>query len=276
MSRRVLGVAAIVAGCCAPAVAHETWLMPSAFVARVGEEVRLDLSSGMAFPRLESPIQVQRIANASYRLGHAEGRIAKRDVRESSLVLRQVFSREGLATIWLDLKPRDIELSDDKVAEYLDEIDATEEIRSIWAEQKGLIPWHETYTKHAKTFVSIGDGKSDVSWRTGVGAAMELVPTANPCAVLAGDTGSVQLQVNSKPLAAWPVGLLMEGASQRIFRVTDAKGVATFSIDRPGRAMFFAVRLQFDNDRKSWNSDFCTMTFDVRLGRAPAAPEAAR
>lgn len=30
---------------------HETWMVPAAFQVQVGEEVRLDVTSGMEFPR---------------------------------------------------------------------------------------------------------------------------------------------------------------------------------------------------------------------------------
>ena len=92
-----------------------------------------------------------------------------------------------MATVWLDLKPKDITLDDGQVAEYLDEIGATDELRSEWAVRKGRVPWKETYTKHAKSFVAVrgGDG-DDRSWAEGVGSALEIVPATSPFAVEVG------------------------------------------------------------------------------------------
>jgi len=255
----------------ASALAHETWMMPSVFSAKVGEVVRFDVSSGLAFPRLESAIKAERVATAAYRLGQDVAEMKSLTTTGTSLVLRQAFPKGGVATVRMDLKPKDIEQTDDEVAEYLDEIDATADIRSIWAGQKGRVPWKELYTKHAKTFVAVGQAPPDRSWAIGVGAELELVPTTSPFTIEAGHEFTVELQANSKPLPNLPVGLLMEGASNRVFRTTNADGRATFPIATTGRAMLFAVRLRLANDGRSWRSDFCTMTFAAH-GTSSAAP----
>jgi uncharacterized GH25 family protein len=244
--------------------AHETWMMPSAFSAKVGEEVRLDATSGMSFPRLESPILADRVAKAAYRLGQDVFEVTGLKNAETSLVLRQSFAKAGIATIWLDLKPKEIELTDEEVAEYLDEIHATEKVRSIWAGQKGRVAWRESYTKHLKTFVAVGDAMKDASWSVSTGAALEIVPKTNPCSFEVGQDFTVELQTESKPLPGLPVGLFMGGAKDRVFRTTNANGRATFPVAAEGRAMLFTVRLQPAKDGKSWMSDFCTMTFEIR------------
>jgi uncharacterized GH25 family protein len=245
------------------ALAHETWVMPSTFSAKVGDVVRFELSSGMAFPQLESAIKEDRVAKAAYRLGQGKLALGAPKNSETSLVVRQAFSKDGVATVWLDLKPKDIELTDEQVAEYLEEIDATGDIRSTWAEQKGRVAWKETYTKHAKTFVAVGRPAADRSWAVGVGQALELVPSSNPLAVTVGGQFTVALHMSGKPLANVPVGLQVEGVKPHVFRTTDASGLATFPITKDGRAMFFAVRLIPSQDRENWTSDFCTMTFEI-------------
>jgi len=173
MRARNLAAGLLGAALAASAFAHETWLMPSAFSAKAGEEVRFDASGGMAFPRQEDAIKAERVATAAYRLGPDVVAVKNLKTADTSLVLRQAFPKAGTATVRVDLKPKDIELEDNEVAEYLDEIDAAADLRSIWAGQKGRVPWKETYTKHAKTFVAIGDaadrrrGTSDVSDREG-------------------------------------------------------------------------------------------------------------
>jgi uncharacterized GH25 family protein len=273
MHLRVAVASLLVAALGSAAPAHETWMMPSAFTASVGQEVRLDVGSGMEFPLPESPIQAGRVTSAKYRLGGGEFDAAASTTNEGSLVLRQTFERAGLATVWLDLKPKEIVLTDDEVAEYLDEIDATLSVRSAWASQKGHRAWKETYTKHAKTFVAVGDASRDASWKLGVGAALEIVPTGNPSAVAVGGDFPVELWAGSKPLPNVSVGLMAEGSTHRVFRTTDAGGRATFPIERPGRALLFAVWLRPAADGQSWISDFCTVTFEAhRLQPTPAAP----
>lgn len=249
---------------CVCALAHETWMIPSSFSAKVGEEVRLDVSSGMAFPRLESPIRAQRVAGARYRLGRVNARVAALKTSKTSLELRQAFTNAGVATVWLDLKPKEIALADDQVAEYLDEIGATDELRSVWARRKGRVPWKETYTKHAKSFVAVGAANDDRSWAEGIGSTLELIPTTSPFTVEVGGELTVELQAGGKPLANFPVGLMVDGSTERVFRTTNTGGRATFPVAREGRALLFAVRLVPAPDGSSWNSDFCTMTFAIQ------------
>ena len=264
LTTRLLAVVSLF--CAAPVLAHETWLIPSQFAAKVGEEIWFDLTSGMAFPRLEGAIQAQRVANASCRLGKERFEVTDLRAELSSLVLRRSFPKEGVATIWLDLKPKEIELSDDQVAEYLDEIGASAEIRRLWSEQRGRVAFKETYTKHAKTFVGVGDIGGDTSWKVPVGAALELVPRTNPCAVVAGTDFVVELRSKEGAVAGASIGLIVDGAKDRVFRKTDSEGLASFPVTRPGRAMTFVVLLNRQKDGTSWVSDFATLTFQVHGG----------
>jgi uncharacterized GH25 family protein len=259
------GVAAFVSVLAIAAYAHghETWMLPTPFSARIGETVRFEMSSGMEFPRLENAIRPERVASASFRLGGELVELKGLKTSTTSLVVRHAFRKNGVATVAVDLKPKDIQLTDDQVAEYLDEIGATESLRSTWAGRKGSVPWTESYTKHAKTFVAVGVTKDDRSWAEGLGSAFEFVPATSPFAVETGHEFTVQLQANGHPVPALPVGLLMEGAETRAFRTTDAEGRATFPITSTGRAMLFAVDLRLAKNGTSWQSDFCTMTFAV-------------
>jgi uncharacterized GH25 family protein len=264
MDKRAAVVTTLLLICAGSALAHETWLSPSAFRTKVGGEVRLDLTSGMEFPRLEGAIQPERVARAAVRLRGVESELSGLSAQKASLSMRQSFAKEGIATLWFDLKPKQIELTDDKVAEYLDEIDAAPDVRATWATQKGKVPWRETYTKHAKTFLAVGNTGDDRSFGDAVGSALELVPATSPLAARVGNDLTVRLLAGSKPLASVAVGLLTEGGARRVFKVTDADGAATFPLSRAGRAMLFAVRLARADDATSWSSHFCTLTLEVR------------
>jgi uncharacterized GH25 family protein len=244
--------------------AHETWIVPATFAAKVGEEVRLDVSTGMAFPAFETAVRAERIAKASYRLGKESVELKEFKAQDKSLAITKSFPKNGVATVWIDLKPRDIELSDEKVAEYLDEIGATADLRKTWAGQKGRIPWKETYTKHAKTFVAVGNVGEDRSWETPVAMKLELVPISDSFAAVVGKDFMVRLLADSKPVANAPIGLMSKSMKGRVFATTDTDGKATFTLRHSGAAMFFAVHLRFDKDAQRWHSDFTTLTFGIR------------
>jgi uncharacterized GH25 family protein len=178
--------------------------------------------------------------------------------------VRRAFHQAGIVTLSLELKPREIELTDDDVAHYLDEIGATAELRAKWTARQGRVPWKETYTKHMKTFVAVGTGRTEAPWRLPVGSALEIVPVTDPFAAVTGRAIVAELRVNGKPAPDQPIGLIIEGSTERAFATTDPSGRATLSLARAGRALLFAVRLWPSDDGKSWVSDFATMTFEVR------------
>ena len=228
----------------ATASAHETWIMPATFAAKVGEEVRLDVSTGMAFPTFDTAVRAERISQANYRLGKERGELKSFKAQDKSLAITQSFSKTGVAAVWLDLKPRDIELSDEKVAEYLDEIGATAELRKTWAAQKGRIAWKETYTKHAKTFLVVGKSGEDQSWKTPVEMKLEIVPISDPFSAVVGKDFTVRLLADGKPLAGAPIGLMNKSMKGRAFETTDSDGKATFTLRHSGEALLFAVHLR--------------------------------
>jgi uncharacterized GH25 family protein len=249
-----------------PALAHETWVLPSKFRAAPGEEVRFDVTSGMAFPALESPIRADRVAGAAYVASQTRSAIHDFETSDTSLFVRRAFPQAGIVTMSLELKPREIELTDDKVAHYLDEIGATAELRALWAAQKGRVPWRETYTKHMKTFVLVGMGLMETSWSRPVGSAFEIVPVTDPFAAVPGRPFTAELRANAKPAPDQPIGLIIGGSSERAFATTDSSGRATFSPTRAGRAMLYTVSLRPAGDGESWLSDFATMTFEILEG----------
>jgi uncharacterized GH25 family protein len=246
------------------AAAHETWIMPSTFAAKPKEEVRFDVTTGMEFPSPETAVRPARVARSGWRLGKERGDLTEFREGDKSLAVTRGFPQPGFAAVWLELKPRDIELSDEKVAEYLDEIGATEGVRKGWLAQKGRVAWKETYTKHAKTVVAVGDPAGDESWGTLVGMKLELVPVSSPFAARSGQKHTVQLLLDGKPLPRWPVGLTVKGHKERVFETSDADGKATFSLRHTGETLIFAVHLRPDGKAQRWQSDFTTLTLKAR------------
>ncbi|MCS6883876.1 MAG: DUF4198 domain-containing protein [Acidobacteriota bacterium] len=241
----------------ASAAPHETWLMPAEFYLSAGCSMRFDVSSGMDFPNVEFPIDPSRISEATCRINGKKTTLDNFSVSERSLTFLHEFSENGVATIWLQLKPRQITLSDDDVEHYFTEIGATEEIRALWMRQRGRKPWYETYTKCMKTFVKVGDGQ-DSSWVLPVGLELELVPQDDPFKAVVGKDFSVRLLFKGEPLKGFPVGII---CLRREFVHTDSNGVARFKLKCPGKTLFFAVYLR---SAENWQSTFTTMTIDVK------------
>ena len=244
-------------------LAHETWLSPSTYSSQAGQTIEFHLSSGMNFPKLEFAIRPERVRSAHSRLAGEEAELSNRTAEKNSLAFSRSFAGRGLITAWVTLYPKDIELSDEKVVEYFDEIHPSEQVREAWSRLKGSQKWKEIYTKCAKTCVVLGDAQDDRSWKKPVGMAFELVPLFNPTTLKGGQAASFQLLKNKEPLAHASVGLLADGKRGRIFQVTDAEGRATFPVERAGSVLAFAVDLQLAGDHATWESKFTTFTFEV-------------
>jgi uncharacterized GH25 family protein len=247
----------------ASAGAHETWLQPSTHAAASGKSVRFDLTSGMDFPKLEYAIERDRVANAAFRLEGSTGALGASKRGAKALTWNHVFAKPGLATVWVDLKPKGIALAPDKVEEYFAEINASAKVRATWKALPMGTQWNEMYTKHAKTYVHVGDEASDESWKIPAGASLEIVPLSDPTRVRAGDTLRVSLLRSGFPLPRTSVGLIIEGDAKRTFATTDDAGVASLPIARAGSALIYAVDLRPGSQRSSWQSDFATLTIEA-------------
>ncbi|MBA2432934.1 MAG: DUF4198 domain-containing protein [Chthoniobacterales bacterium] len=249
----------------AAARAHDTWLSPSTYSAKPGEPVSFDLTSGMEFPKLETGPKPERVERSGYRVGSETGELKTGTAGEKALRLEQAFGTPGVAIVWVQLHPREIEMSDADVAHYFEEIRASAEIEQAWAAQKGKQKWKELYAKCAKTFVAVGNpSAADESWKQPVGLTLELVPSQNPTTIRAGETAKFQLLRNGAPLPHAQVAL-HRGGGKPEFRVTGEDGAVEFKIAAPGPVLLTNVQLHPPADpAQPWQSEFTTVTFEVQ------------
>jgi len=159
-----------------PARAHEFWLAPSAYVASVGDTVRVSAFSGMGFRG-----EARRYAHA--RVVRFVAVDAERtDLADSGLegdsVFASVVARDaGGLLIAYESNAASIELPGAEFDRYLEEdgLDVPLALRRASGVKDGL--QRERYARRAKTWVS------GPSWRracTVTGLALELVPLADP------------------------------------------------------------------------------------------------
>lgn len=242
---------------------HDTWLLPRRMTVAPGSLVRLDLTSGMAFPTLDHAIAAERVIAARYRLGGKTLELEKRRAAAKSLQFSVNLKETGVATLWVVLKPRALDLKPGVVPEYLDEIGASEEIRQGW-KNSTTKRWREVYQKHAKTFVLVGKPEGDRSWAEPVGMALEIVPEKDPTALRVGDEFPVRVLKQGAPLAGFPVGLVCEGDKHGTLQKTNTEGRVTFKLSKAGRWLLRGTELRKATQPESdWESDFTTLTFAV-------------
>jgi uncharacterized GH25 family protein len=257
---------AALAACLLPAAAapaHDTWILASL---RGGERpvLRVEMTSGMAFPAPESGIRAERVTRAMVRAAGEARALPAPLPRKQSLRYEVAPPPFGLAVLWVELAPRALVLEPKLIEEYLREIGATQTVGPRWRSRPEPKTWREVYRKHAKSFLRVGAAPADdVSWREPVGMELELVPQSDPTALAEGGELSLVLLRDGRPLAGLPVAAERGtgAARQRRFAASDAAGRVSFQLDRPGPWLFAATDLR--ERGPDWESDFTTLTVTV-------------
>jgi len=217
------------------ALAHDTWLIPDRFQIAPGESVTLDLTSGMAFPALDGGPKRERIQAVMCRLASRTFELKDFEEGPKSLRIEAVFADSGVAALWVKSPPKQIELKPDQVKEYLDEIDAPAIVRQQWTEAKEPKRWRESYRKHSKTFVRVGDADADTSWREPVGMFFEIVPEKDPTSLRVGEDFLVRVLKDGKPFADFSLGIVAEGETKGSTKKTNIDGKVSIRLDKSGR-----------------------------------------
>jgi uncharacterized GH25 family protein len=265
MKLRIAAVLFLTFALGASSLAHDTWLIADRFVIAQGSEALLDLTSGMAFPTLETSIKPERLERARCRLGAHTFELKEFSPTPNSLRFAARLAEPGVATFWVELQPRALQLTAAQVREYLDEIGASIAIRNAWATARKPRRWRELYTKHSKTFVKVGELQTDQSWAEPVGLRLEIVPEKDPTSLRVGDEFPVRVLRDGTPLPGFPVGVVFEGSSKGRIEKTDYAGRVSFLLDRKGRYLLRATELRKSSQQGvDWESDFTTLT--VRTG----------
>ena len=244
-------------------LAHDTWLLPDRFVVAAGEPVNLALTSGMAFPQLETAIKPERVARASARCGGPEESLLAPTAVDHALRFKASCAFDGTAIIVVELKPRTLELTEKQVEEYLDEIGASSAIRDDWKNSPMPRHWREEYVKHAKTYIRVGSPRVG-----GVVSAVpnefDIQPFVDPTSLRVGKRAEIGLFFKGEPVTSFPVGFVHEGETGTLV-MTDEHGRAAFELTKPGKWLIRATRLHRSTKPDlDWESDFTTLTLEVR------------
>ncbi len=261
--RRVL-VAAFAVAAPAAALAHDTWLLPARWNVPVRDRLVVDLTSAMDFPRPETAVRADRLTSRSMRLNGTVGPLDARPPGAKALQLSAVPAAPGLATVWITTRPRTLDLKPDEVKHYLEEVGAWDTIGEQWSRSADQA-WRETYVKVAKTFIRVGDARSDGSWTEPLGASLEIVPTSDPTDLFEGQTLGLRLLWNGKPLADLAVGAAAAAPAKALLLKTDPEGRVAFRLDRPGPWLLRATLIRpVAGQAGAWESTFTTLTVEVK------------
>ena len=252
-----------------PLFGHDTWLAPDRSHAETPGIVVLSLSSGMEFPMLDHAIAGDRVASAKWRSAQGSGELPSGTRAPNALEWR-VNAFEGVTLFSVALHPRPSRLKRDQVRAYVDHLGLPNAaaVFSRWKRTSKADEIGYRYMKYAKTFVGRGSGEASPLWGEAADLRLELIPQSNPTSLTAGSTLEVQLVDRGKPLARYPVALLVEGTKDPMRVVTGVDGRARFVLPASGHYMMRATTLEPSADKASvWDVHFTTMTFEVARRR---------
>ena len=260
--RKIFGAALLLAT--GTAIAHDTWFQTGA---ADSQGVRLALGTGNRFPAMETGVDAVYLSYQGCRGAGAAGQVtpmtpvAPAGREPAAFELR---GPAGATTCWAQLKPFEIELPVDKIALYLDEIQASAEFRARWAEMAGRgVKWFERDTKHARIeFAGAGSAPVAMGMGMGMGMLQEGEPGRGPLRV--GDALNFRVLRDGRPLASFAVELRGDASRFGIWRRTDAQGRVALKAALAGRWVLRDVDLRLSAaERDVWESRFATLAFDV-------------
>jgi uncharacterized GH25 family protein len=248
----------------AQAFAHDTWLITDQMRVAPKTTVTLDLTSGVEFPKLDVAPKRENVPNASCRLAGRTFEVTDASPAPNSLQFKTELPQAGIATFWIKLPARTLELKPEQVKMFNEEVNAPEALQKEYDDMPEPKRWRGTSTKHPKTFVRVGEPKGDTSWKEPVGLFLEIVPEKDPTALRTGDEFPVRVMRDGAPFADFSLNAVTAGDKEGETRRTDAAGRATFKLGKAGRWLLRGVEA-----RKSTAPDMnfeaksTTLTFEV-------------
>ena len=250
--------------------AHETWLQPISFFVDkpAAQIVHMTSAMGEHYTTPETAIEPSRVARSGVWFAGARLPLTQPTKQEHELALTWTPTKSGVGAIFVELAPRVLDLPDSLINEYFDEIGASPELRKQWTDTPSPKRWRESYAKHAKTYVRVGDAKAAYPWRGETGMGLEIVPGSDPTRIVAGDTVSFGVVYKGKRMTRFTLAVFREGAAKAEFITTNRAGRALFPAAAAGNVLLTGVHLRRVHEPSlEWRSDFTTMTLRVQARR---------
>lgn len=252
-----------------PVLAHDLYLKPETFFAKLNEKLAIGILNG-TFSASEGAVDFARLRDVSVvpplgtRVNPAEADFSKNG---TTSFLNLEAREPGTYVVGLSTVPREINLEGKDFNEYLahDGIPDTLAEREKRKELGKKV--RERYSKHVKTIFQAGDTQTD-SYKTVLGYPVELVPRQNPYKLKVGDVVEVLCLKDGKPIANQFVMSgheagrgVVAGQSVR----TDKDGIARIRLDAPGKwYVRFVNMTRLADPALDYESKWATLTFGVR------------
>lgn len=275
--RRALAALALIVA--APLGAHEFWMLPGSFHLPPGQSTTLSLAVGEDFagePVAFTPVLVARLRHFS--AAGATDVAARTLPGAVSPGIEVRLPRSGAHLFALDTHPQALTLEPDKFNAYLRQEGLEQVLAARERAGTSAAPARERFRRHAKTLVRAGPA-GDATWRRRTGQRLEIVPAADPSALRAPSSLTLQVWFDARPLPGALVKLWNGRGAEglQLQQVTDARGRVTLALPRDGSWMASVVHMvpaagpDFD-----WDSFWGNLTFELPATVPPQDPAGSR
>ncbi len=260
-------IAAVAALCWGlPVAAHDYWLMPEKLVLPASESVKVHLYYGDDFkPENERPFQKDR--TPSFQLISAK---STRDLTQLTpdrqLPLTTLdFAEPGSYLMVLDRNAQNIILKPKAFNKYLEHEGLTD-ILALRKQKKQLATQgRERYSRSIKSIVQVGEVAEPVVLGV-LDKQIEIIPEQNPADLRPGQTLTLQVRFEGKPLANRLVNAY-HTAGTRLTNLparTDSDGRVSFRLDYGGPWLVRLVHMRAcaqNCSKVDWESYWSSLTF---------------
>jgi hypothetical protein len=241
---------AVLALCASAVQAHDTWFAPQAANA-------LTLGTGNRFPVMELAVDDKYFAQRGCIA--ADGKPRALDKQRFADTATHLRTAAGAAACFVQLDAFDVELADDKIALYFQEIRPPQAVLEAWQQMRARgLPFKERYIKSARIELDAAAATRPVGT---VMDALRLAPAGAPAV---GAEAEFQVLRDGQPLPDFNVELVNERSPIGLWHRTDAQGRIRAKLPLPGRWVLRGTDLRVAaGDATRWESWFITYSFQV-------------
>ncbi len=260
-------------------LAHDTWLVPSAYRPQPGAMVKLSVATSEAFPTSDGAAAADRIARFVVRTAAGDKGVTGYAVDGMYLVGQAEAPQSGHMIAVAENKPRLIVLEPKDFNEYIGHEELKQVMEARAAAGATDTQGREKYRKITKAALCVGSKIDDAVYARPFGLWLEIMPERSPCGLRAGDALTVRVLFQGKPIAGVHVAAGYAGVTGHSYPQwipTDKNGRATVKLDRAGAWFVRALHMiPLEGDAEAqWQSSFSTLTFEVQAAAAPGGDSA--
>jgi uncharacterized GH25 family protein len=249
----------------APLLAHDLYIVPSAFRLNQDATVQVVLRNGPFPGSLMAPALV-RLRDANVLSINGSSPITGLAAGKTTTTGTARISRQGNVILTVRTVPNTIEMEPHHFTEHLRAEGHDDALAWRKAHHQEPKPGRERYSKFAKALLLAGE-PSDF-YRHRVGFVIEIIPEANPYLLKPGDHLPVQVLYQGRPIAGVLVDTGCDWQGKTTAKVagrTGADGRVLVPIPSRGLWMLHAVLMERREEATAdWESYWASLTFEVR------------